>query len=178
MDYPFTTWTDYYEALALSLSTDYFRDVYPLYSRLIDNQGGDADVEIVRGLLKAGRSPQEGLDGLIKAILRGYRHCEDFEDTLREMLELIMKYPVEIHQDEILNMGVSFRALEKDIYDYNARGLLIDILSEYGLDVGGYANWRALTPAAYADIPNPDSFDPFLTRLQILKWYSRHLQSF
>lgn len=68
-DYPFTSWNSYYVALTRSLvAPDSLSSEYPRYAeeKESDNQ---ADYRIMNDFLAAGLSPQEGLEGFIRAFV-------------------------------------------------------------------------------------------------------------
>ena len=143
MDYPFTSWSAYFEALTESLSTEFYEETYPNYAKQHDRRE-DVDYKIVSDLLSAGLDAQEGLDGFMKAILDGSRYASEFRD-IGWILSLFTDAGAEP------NMNMLFEPLyadepqyfEDEMYQYTSRGILIDGLSLY-IDGKKYYDWSSI----------------------------------
>jgi len=180
MDYPFATWKTYYAALTHSLKTDAFVKTYPQYSRYQEDTRY-SEVKIVEELLKSQGNPQEGLDGFVQALLEGGRYALDMKDSIKKIIKIFidtgakpntdclfdLKYPEENHFEDEVTSGY-----------YSVRGFLIDVFSEYGIDVEKYYDWAAIDYVYWEDIDQKIVDEDYQKAcFMVLKYYSMYLSS-
>ena len=183
MDYPFATWKSYYVALTQSLKTTNafaFAKTYPQYARYQEDTRY-SEVKIVEELLISQQSPQEGLDGFVQALLEGGRYALDMKDSIKKIIKIFidagakpntdclfdLKYPEENHFEDEVTSGY-----------YSVRGFLIDVFSEYGIDVEKYYDWAAIDYVYWEDIDKKIVDEDYQKAcFMVLKYYSMYLTS-
>lgn len=180
MDYPFATWKTYYAALTHSLKTNAFAfaKTYPQYARYQEDTRY-SEVKIVEELLKSQGNPQEGLDGFVQALLEGGRYALDMKDSIKKIIKIFidagakpntdclfdLKYPEENHFEDEVTSGY-----------YSVRGFLIDVFSEYGIDVEKYYDWAAIDYVYWEDIDQKIVDEDYQKAcFMVLKYYSEYL---
>ena len=182
MDYPFATWTTYYAALTHSLktSTFAFAKTYPQYARYQEDTPY-SEVKIVEELLRSQQSPQEGLDGFVKALLEGGRYALEMKDSIKKIIKMFieagakpntdclfdLKYPDENHFEDEVTSGY-----------YKVRGFLIDVFAfgEYGIDVNKYYDWAAIDYVYWEDIDQRIVDEDYQKAcFMVLKYYTKYL---
>ena len=92
MTIPFTTFEDYFPALAYSLCTEFFADPFPAYDTFC-KENKLADAKIVHHILnlhETKENAQLGLSGLVKTLVENHRYAKDliptFEGSIKRML--------------------------------------------------------------------------------------------
>jgi hypothetical protein len=178
MDYPFTSWKTYYAALTQSLKTDAFVKTYPQYGRYQEDTPY-SEVKIVEELLKSQGNPQEALDGFVQSLLEGGRYALEMKPSIKKIIKLFieagakpnvdclfdLKYPEEDHFEDEVTSGY-----------YKVRGFLIDVFSEYGIDVYKYYDWAAIDYVYWEDIDQKIVDEDYQKAcFMVLKYYSEYL---
>ncbi len=147
MDYPFTSWTGYFAALTESLSTEYYGEEFPQYER--QQHRGNTDMMMIQKLLESGLNPQEGLDGFIQALLDGSRYACELPD-IAEILAMFIEKGAKPNIDCLFEINCT--EFEDEVSSYEIRGVLIDALSEFGIDVKKYYDWASVDAVNWEEI--------------------------
>jgi hypothetical protein len=150
-DYPFTSWAAYYAALTESLQTEYYGETYPEYQKFLDDEKGNTDDDIIKGLLDTGLNPQEGLDGFIEALLDGSRYASEMagiDDILVMFIEKGAVPKIDCLFTILYPEGDYF---EDEVQSYEIRGELIDSLQEY-IQADKFYDWSSIEATHWEDI--------------------------
>ncbi len=161
-DYPFANWTDYFKALSQVFSTEFFGETYPAYELVYEDEGGEADLRIITGLLDAGANPQEGFDMLLKTCIIHHRYSSEFIDDIAfpSILQAFFDRGARLNIDILIGIHIATcpEHFEEESYTADPRGRLIwqlrtivpHIIQQ--LDVA--IHWNNLVPAYWEDIDN------------------------
>jgi len=145
MDYPFQNWDDYYTAFTTSLCTEFYGDDYPNYAKQHDISGSKFDYKIVKEFLESGLNPQYGLDKFIKSLLEGSRYAKEIEDEIPVYIKMFFDAGAKFDFDSLFSMHYpNSTNFEDEIATYATRGMLIDIFSNYNIDVNKYYDWSSI----------------------------------
>jgi len=176
----FPTWASYGKAFSLSLvSADYNID-FPEYANLISKLK-KADTLIVEALLAKGYNPQEGLDTFIYACVDGPRYLKDAVEigVVGDLIRLFVNHGATVRNvptDRLFSIEYSgLKSIEDESAFIAAKGLMIDELSKYDMDVSRYGDWTTVNATYWEDI----SLDvDYTTQFRMyLKYCSHYLQS-
>ena len=168
-DYPFTSWSSFYDALMHYLNSADCNLTYPKYCSEGDN------LCIIKDLLAAGHSPQEGLDGFIKAFINGNRYGRDYSiETLAEFIKTFIDAGATPNADMLFVPRFDAGYFEDEALKYPIRGILIDALSEFNVDFRKYWDWSSIEGKDWEDIHDTDYHK---ARHMVLKYHSKHLQT-
>jgi len=176
----FPTWASYGKAFSLSLvSADYNID-FPEYANLISKLK-KADTLIVEALLAKGYNPQEGLDTFIYACVDGPRYLKDAVEigVVGDLIRLFVNHGATVRNvptDRLFSIEYSgLKSIEDESSFVAAKGLMIDELSKYDMDVSRYGDWTTVNATYWEDIPVEVDYT---TQFRMyLKHCSKYLQS-
>jgi hypothetical protein len=159
VDYPFTNWTDYFKTLSQVFSTEFFGRTYPEYERVYEDEGSEADLRIITGLLEAGANPQEGLDGLLKTCIIHHRYSSDFvnDEVFPSILRAFFDRGarLNLHILTAIHIATEPQHFEDEAGTCNVRAQLIFALRSFGLDIISQLNaaihWNDIIPVCWED---------------------------
>lgn len=158
---PYDSWDKFFKAFECANSTEFYSEEYPEYDDYINSNGTDA--KIIAYLLAQGCSAQEGLDGLVKAVLGGSRYvCEMENDVISYVKTLLASGSKMCHAITDLLFARSYdneNCFEDEICNYNARALLI---KAFDIDPSIYVpDWSTIKPVywEYIQEDNGISYD-------------------
>ena len=132
-DFPFSNWTDFYMAMTESLNTEFFSETYPKYGSVTDEFGSnEVDYRIVKDFLEKGLSAQEGLEGLISAVMDGSRYAKDSRSNIHKMVSLLMDKGACPDMTKLLGLRYEpvWSNFEDEIQDAVSRGILLEIIEK------------------------------------------------
>lgn len=158
-DYPFANWTDYFKALSQVFSTEFFGETYPEYERVYEDEGGEADLRIITGLLETGANPQEGFDMLLKTCIIHHRYSSDFvnDEVFPSILRAFFDRGVHLNLDILTAMHIADDPyyFEDEAGTCNVRAQLIFAIKSFGLDIISQLNcvihWNDIIPVCWED---------------------------
>lgn len=173
----FPTWASFTEAFTYALNSVDYAIQYPGYGKITD-EISKADVHIVKELLANGYNPQEGFNLFVNACLDGTRYIKDAADwgTVGDVVRLFIEYGAKTTDTMIHTLfSHEYTHIEDESPHVRAKGILIDALAPYGIDISRYGNWATVDAQYWEDIPvNLD----YTTKFRMyLKHCSTHLQS-
>lgn len=144
----FESWQNFSDDLALDLSSS---DGRTKLSKLLDDGHKHITYQELVGreiqaLLARGKSTHEGLRALIGGLLRGSRYAKDVAYSWRSWIEILMKAGATFPTEMLFEPRYSpTLCLEDEVYDYEIRGMLIDlcwdVVFEYALN---YVDWTSI----------------------------------
>lgn len=167
-DYPFTCWENYFVPFTQSLGGDVDPKMFPKYIELSEENGISLDLSIMEKLLEE-NSAQEGLHGLVKACVEGYRYSPEILDNdhfqFKKIFDKMVEKGAQINK-EIIDMIMSTKYdnpkyFEDEVQGIVAKGLLLRILYNYesGKElVGQYTNWDTIVPVYWEDLVDWNEF--------------------
>ena len=167
---PYNDWKTFYEAFKCSLDTEFFGEEYPEYEEYIDEE---EDESIVKHLLANGCDPQEGIDGMMDALLFSSRYVSDQIDTIQKCMKLLFDAGAKLDGTKVFarTYDPSEATLEDEVNNYYSRAVLAMFL-----DPQVYvADWNEIQPKYWEDIPEDTDFDE--ARLMHLKDCYIHLSN-
>ena len=176
----FPTWAAYMKAYSMSLMSYDYKEFFPEYANLIDNVS-KADLVIVEALLAKVYNPQEGLDKFVYACVDGPRYLHDAVDygIVADILRLFVNHGATVRNmptDRLFSIEYSgLKSIEDESSFVAAKGLMIDELSKYDMDVSRYGDWTTVNATYWEDIPVEVDYT---TQFRMyLKHCSKYLQS-
>jgi len=167
---PYDSWVKFFNAFECANSTEFYAEEYPEYEDYINSDGSDAD--IISHLLAQGNSAQEGLDGLVSAVLRGSRYVCDAEDDVMTYVQMFIASGAKTSS---VTTGLLFArsyenesSFEDEIDNYNARALLIKALD---VDPSQYVpQWSSIKPMYWEDIQDATDVNYDTRRFMYLRY--------
>ena len=162
-DYPFTKWDSFFEAFTVSMQTEFGVEHAPVYDKLLKEKGGVIDIEIMEDLLEKGNNPQEGLKGLITALLDGCRYSHEVIPSFRVIIEKMVKKGAFINTD-ILSMMTIPKFSRREQFEsemgnlVKAKGYLLNMLFTFeGVETMFHEmilpyQWSQINPVYYEDM--------------------------
>lgn len=154
-DYPFTDYSTYFRALALSLmNPDAIRVPFPRYQHILDHTG-NADGQILLDLLDLTHDPQAGFTGLTHALLRGNRYACDLipflVEAIDEMIRRGAQWTDEIWQQIAHGQFTDPRHFEDDMGNIlRVKASLLDLALR---SEENRATWKELIPEWETIVP-------------------------
>ena len=179
-DYPFETYTDYINAFIHMLNKKTYGKKYPVYESAHFYYGLEINELLVRNFMYQNNKLQEAFDQFISIILEG-KYVEIYLNTIRNIIKIFIDDGVQLNLSRLLdrryNIEQSGKYFEDEIVEYKVRAILLDILSEYNINlfVKRYCDWKTIKPTYYENIPCNTPYDT--ARFMVLKYYSKYLQS-
>ena len=169
-DYPFMQWNTYFTAFAEGMCSGGFGvDFAPKYTKLTEQKGFNADLEIMEELLNNGNDPQEGLRGLVQACMDGARYAQEIISDLEDIFKKMVKKGASIDQ-RVLEMIMT--PLYSDHANFEdemgnlivVKGLLLKLFLEKFDGVTRLfekmvPDWEQIEPAYYEDMLTQDDTD-------------------
>jgi hypothetical protein len=154
---------------------------YPVYESAHFYYGYEINELLVKNFMYQNDNPQYAFDQFICAILDGQKYVETYFIVINNIIKIFIDLGVQINLDRIFdrryNIDQSDKYFEDEIVEYKARAILLDILSEYNINlfVKRYCDWQTIKPTYYENIPCNTNYDT--ARYMVLKYYSKYLQS-
>ena len=156
------------------------KQLFPEYAKLTDEMN-KADVVIVEALLAKGYNPQEGLDKFVYACVDGPRYLHELVGygIVADILRLFVNHGAKVSNvptDRLFSIEYSgLKSIEDESSFVAAKGLMIDELSKYNMDVSRYGDWTTIHATYWEDIPVEVDYT---TQFRMyLKHCSKYLQS-
>ena len=168
---PYNTWREFYDAFKCSLDSEDFNEEYFEYEEYLDECGTDED--IVKHLLTKGCDPQEGMDGMVEALLFSSRYVSDNIDTIQKCMKLLFDAGAKLDGSKVFERTYYTinATLEDEVNNYYSKAVLAMFL-----DPTEYVNdWESITPVYWEDIPEWRDFD--VARMMHLKNCYNHLKN-
>lgn len=133
-DYPFSNWSEYYKAFNETLESTDYSELYPKYAAMND-ESNTVDVDIVKGFLENGLNAQDGLDGLIEAVINGPRYAKDGQYTIGKMAGLFMNKGAAPNMDSVFSLKYEpvWANFEDEMCHVVSRAVLLKVFGELGI---------------------------------------------
>ena len=133
-DYPISNWSEYYKAFTESLETTDYCEMYPKYSTMND-ESNTVDIDIVNSFLENGLNAQEGLDGLIDAVINGPRYASDVQHTISKMASSLMSHGAVPNMDKVFSLKYEaiWDNFEDEMCHTISRAILLNVFGELGI---------------------------------------------
>ncbi len=155
VDYPFTTWTDLYEALTEALQTEFACETYPKWA-----EEGYPVYSQVKRIMKTGVDKQMVCDQIVDLLCHdGARYASDFAPDCCDALALLIKLGA------TLPMHHLFDSWQEDIEDelagYEARAAILDRFGPKG-KITVPAELKGIKPEYCEEVSDeltPEEFD-------------------
>lgn len=175
----FPTWTSFTKAFTYMLNSPDYAIQYPGYGKITDVIS-KADEHIVKELLANGYNHQEGFDSFVNACVNGTRYIQDAADwgIVGGVVRLFIEHGAKITDTlthTLFTPTYTYMNIEDESPHVRAKGILIDALAPYGIDISRYGNWATVDAQYWEYIPEELDFDSKFR--MYLKHCSKHLQS-
>lgn len=132
---PFDSWKEYYKAFTQSLQGDIDCCEFPEYNTLNELYNIDVDEFILRDFLQRSFDPQEGLDGLCRTYVDGFRYSYEVSEWTSVMIRLFLDHGARLnaHNVGLLLKPVFWtrRYFEDDMVDIHSKGSLYRFVSTF-----------------------------------------------
>ena len=179
-DYPFETYTDYLDAFIHMLNKKTYGKKYPIYESAHFYYGYEINELLVRNFISQNLDVQKAFDQFISTVLEG-KYVEQYVNTIQNIIKIFIDVGAQLNLSRLLdrkyNIEQTDKYFEDEIVEYKVRAILLDILSEYNINlfVKRYCDWKNIKPTYYENIPCNTNYD--IARFMVLKYYSKYLQS-
>ena len=148
-DYPFSNWSEHYKAFTESLESTDYSGIYPKYGAMND-ESNTVDVDIVNSFLENGLDAQEGLDGLIEAVINGPRYAKDVQNNIKKMASSLMSHGAVPNMAKVFSLKYEaiWDNFEDEMCHAISRAILLKVFGELGIhyDIKGDAmQWEEIS---------------------------------
>ena len=171
----FPSWKSYTDAYCESLNTEFYFETYPEYAAL-GNELENLDLMIVKELLNAGYSPQEGLELFASACLKGPRYLNDmsFTEILQPCIDAFIEHGAKITQEmvDVLFTIEQFDDIVFEQYNVRARATMLDAYSKHNIDISSHGEWKTVEPLYWEYIPKKTEY------VMQCRMYMKHCSKF
>lgn len=161
LDYPFTSWGTFFEAYTVTMQTEFGVENAPIYTEMLEDQGGIVDFQIMEELLEKGNDPQEGLKGLVQSCLDGCRYSYETIPSLGKIIDKMIKKGAVINKEILSMMTTPMYSEHKDFEGdmdklIKAKGYLLNMLFEFdgvkSMFLEMIPNWDEVIPIYYENM--------------------------
>jgi len=181
MDYPFSNWDNYYNALTEHLSSEYYIDKYPNYYKEQCKYGNNINVQIIAKFIENKHDPQDGLNGLIKSLLIGHKLAIVIKDILPTIIKMFIENGAKINLYMLFEpFYINENYIEDELETYELRGMLVDILVQYDemkKSIDSYIDWKSIENNYWVNMPNYKTYDYNTLRYMTIKYHSFYLKN-
>jgi len=191
-DYPFKTYQMFLDAFSYMLRTKFYGKKYPIYESSHYYYGFVINELLVRNFINQNHNHnqnqnhdtqfvQNAFEQFISAILDGQKYAENYLTIIKNIIKIFIDEGAQLNISRLLdrkyNIDQTDKYFEDEIVEYRVRAMLLDILSEYNINlfVKRYCDWKDIKPTYYENIPCNTNYDT--ARYMVLKYYSKYLQS-